>query len=123
MDSETNSGGQSREPVTVGPQPEQSAREWIYAAMIQKLAALVNAGLHTGEARWDIIDSPKTSHSKPKQGKQFTTPNDLGCTAGCTSERGNVVIVDPQLASLMAAWPTLSVHIKAAIRALVGVTS
>jgi hypothetical protein len=46
--------------------------------------------------------------------KQITTFDD----SGCTSELSDAAVVDPELASLVAAWPTLSAPIKAAFLAL-----
>ena len=86
---------------------------------IQRICISEGDGTRTRNHR---IDSPTASHSKPKQDKQFTAINDAGCTTGSTSEQGDAAIVDPELAALVAAWPTLPAPIKAAIRALLGVT-
>ena len=44
------------------------------------------------------------------------------CTTSCTQRNAEVSIVDPELVSLVIAWPTIPMHIKAAIQALLGVT-
>jgi hypothetical protein len=43
----------------------------------------------------------------------------IGCSAGCSDTTNEGGIHDADLAALIAAWPTLPVPIKAAIRALV----
>ncbi len=49
---------------------------------------------------------------------QFNPPS--GCSAGCSGEQSEGGIPDAELAALVAAWPTLSEPIKAAIRAMLG---
>lgn len=43
-----------------------------------------------------------------------------GCSAGCSDVQGEGGISDPDLAALVAAWPTLPEPIRVAIRAMVG---
>lgn len=55
------------------------------------------------------------------QTTQQLTPNPAaGRSAGCSDERDEGGIPDAELAALVAAWPALPDHIRAAIRALVG---
>ena len=65
------------------------------------------------------IDSPPVSIAKPKHNKAFSAADEDGRSAG-RSEPHQEGTADPDLAALVAAWPTLPHHIKAAIRALVG---
>ena len=57
------------------------------------------------------------------QHKQITTTSAGGCSAGCSDQQSEGGIPDAELAALVAAWPTLPDHIRAAIRALVGITA
>lgn len=47
-------------------------------------------------------------------------PGAVGCSAGCSDQQSEGGIPDADLATLVAAWPTLPDPIRAAIRALVG---
>jgi hypothetical protein len=42
----------------------------------------------------------------------------LGCSAGCSDARSEGGVTDTDLAAIIAAWPTLPDHIRAAILAL-----
>jgi hypothetical protein len=44
----------------------------------------------------------------------------VGCSAGCSGQQTEGGILDADLATLVAAWPHLPEHIRAAIRTLVG---
>ena len=64
--------------------------------------------------------SPLASKAKTLESMGFSPSAPAGCTAGCTSEQSEGGIPDAELAALVAAWPTLPVPIRAAIRALIG---
>ena len=66
------------------------------------------------------IMSPLLPVPNPIPDLPFTSNSVAGCTAGCTSKKSEGEIPDAELAALLAAWPTLSVPIRAAIRALIG---
>jgi hypothetical protein len=51
--------------------------------------------------------------------QQKTRADERGRTAGRTSQQSEGDIHDAELAALVAAWPHLPEHIRAAIRALV----
>jgi len=65
------------------------------------------------------ILSPHAADSIPLPDKAFPSAAPVGRTTGRThnTEGGPV---DPELAALVAAWPTLPDHIRAAVRALLG---
>ncbi len=66
------------------------------------------------------IDSPTPNLTKPQKNKQFGDCCDSGRSAGRSDEQGEGGILDAELAALLAVWPNLPAHIRAAIRALVG---
>ena len=59
--------------------------------------------------------SPQSPHSKSNSIQQLT-PNEV---AGCSGPQGEGGITDPELAVLVAAWPTLPEPIRAGIVAMV----
>jgi hypothetical protein len=74
-------------------------------------------GTRTRNHRIDSLPKPRR---KPKPRKAVTPSAGSGCSAGCSGQRSEGGILDADLAALVAAWPTLSDPIRAAIRALVG---
>ena len=69
------------------------------------------------------IDSLNLAGSNPKSVNDFDTSETPGRSAGrsdTTGEGGPPA--DPDLAALIAAWPTLPPHIRAAVQALVATT-
>ena len=70
-----------------------------------------------------LIKSRTGSGSNSKQKQQLTSSAAVGCSAGCSDQQNEGGILDADLAALVAAWPTLPDHIRAAIRALVGITA
>jgi len=64
--------------------------------------------------------NPMTPRRKGKSQSGLSSPSPAGCSAGCSDRQGEGGILDADLAALVAAWPTLPDHIRAAIRALVG---
>jgi len=60
-----------------------------------------------------------TPRRKPNPRKQIATSDDAGRSAG-RSDPSEGGIPDAELTAIVAAWPTLPEHIRAAIRALIG---
>ena len=92
---------------------------------IQGRAGLVVSPLFSSEddgtrTRNHRIDSPLVSRSKSQPDKQIAPSGPAGCSAGCSDQTGEGGIPDADLAALVAAWPTMPDHIRAAVRALVG---
>lgn len=65
-------------------------------------------------------DKPKTHSAKAYNSQHIPCSTAPGCSAGCSDQQDTGCRADPALAALVAAWPTLPDHIRAAIRALVG---
>ncbi len=65
------------------------------------------------------ILSPHAADSKTLPDKAFPSAAPVGRTTGRTHNTEGAP-VDPELAALVAAWPTLPDHIRAAVRALLG---
>jgi hypothetical protein len=59
-----------------------------------------------------------TPRRKPIKHKTVTPGAVLGCSARCSDQRGEGGITDADLAAIIAAWPMLPDHIRAAVRAL-----
>jgi hypothetical protein len=71
--------------------------------------------------------------TEPSDFQPLATPSDAvenkaiphnpadGRSAGRSGQQDEGGISDPDLATLVAAWPTLPAHIRAAVRALVGI--
>ena len=66
------------------------------------------------------IDSPLIADSKSIARKQIAKTEANGRSAGRSDKASEGGVADAELAALVAAWPTLSEPIKAAIRALIG---
>jgi len=64
-------------------------------------------------------DKPKVDSRKRCDFLQITSADDSGRTAGRTRQHSEGGTTDAELAALVAAWPNLPEHIRAAIRALV----
>jgi len=65
------------------------------------------------------LRSPIVTDSKPLPDKAFPSAAPVGRTTGRTHNTEGAP-VDPELAALAAAWPTLPDHIRAAVRAMLG---
>lgn len=67
-----------------------------------------------------MIKSQPGMNSNSHQQQPLTAAAPGQCTTGCTREHGySGPSPDPELAALVAAWPTLPPHIRAAVGALV----
>lgn len=71
------------------------------------------------------IDSPPASRHNPLAGNEFAPNESSGRTPGRTHGETAPLpaVADADLAALIAAWPTMPDHIRAAIRALVAAAS
>jgi len=67
------------------------------------------------DKEYQKLNTPKRKH-KPENILRITPT--AGCSTGCSNEQSEGGISDPELAALVAAWPTLSAPIRAAVRAL-----
>ncbi len=65
------------------------------------------------------IMSPPITNPNSLLIQDVTSNTNAGRSAGCSGERAEGGITDPDLAALVKAWPLFSEPIKAAIRALV----
>src|SRR5262249_25945651 len=66
------------------------------------------------------IDRPHITRANTLKNKSFAASDTGASSAGRSKQQGEEDAPDAELAALMAAWPTLPEHIRAAIRALVG---
>ncbi|HVK16119.1 MAG TPA: hypothetical protein VM533_04165 [Fimbriiglobus sp.] len=64
--------------------------------------------------------NPMSPRRKGLSQSGLSSSSPAGCSAGCSDQQGEGGIPDADLAALVATWPTLPNHIRAAIRALVG---
>lgn len=74
------------------------------------------AGLNRGPSDFQSL----ASESNHLENKAISHGRAVGCSAGRSDQQGEGGIADAELAALVASWPTLPDHIRAAIRALVG---
>jgi hypothetical protein len=102
-------------PSALVPRPPGNPKhlEGTFATANEKLP-----GLDSNQDK-ETQNPPAPPHNSFRD-KLFTTPSANRRTAGRTSEGEGALPADPELTALVAAWPSIPPHIKAAIRTLVG---